>query len=234
VAVGNADDPVVLRYLRAAPAQHVTFGLDADDADYHVAGGSLVDADGGEILPVRELWRAFPHDLANALAASATATHGGATLDGVRDALRDFDGLRHRVELVGEVDGVRYYDDSKATAPHATLAALRAFDSAVLIAGGRNKGLDLRVLAEAADRVRAVVAIGDAAGDVAAAFDGVRPVVVATDMAEAVARAAELAEPGDAVLLSPGCASFDWYSSYAERGDDFTKAVRRRVDEVRA
>lgn len=234
VAVGNADDPVVLDHLRHAPARQVTFGVDARDAGYHVAGGSLVDAAGEEILPVHDLWRAFPHDLANALAASATASHGGATLDGVREALRDFEGLRHRVELVGEADGVRYYDDSKATAPHATLAALRAFDSAVLIAGGRNKGLDLRVLADAADRIRAVVAIGAAAADVAAAFDGVRPVVVANDMREAVVRAAELAEPGDAVLLSPGCASFDWYGSYAERGDDFTSAVRRRLDEVRA
>ena len=96
----------------------------------------------------------------------------------------------------------------------------------MLIAGGRNKDLDLSMLAQAADRVRAVVAIGEAAPDVEKAFAGLRPVTVASTMDEAVRAAASLAEPGDAVLLSPGCASFDWYHSYGERGDDFQRAVR--------
>jgi UDP-N-acetylmuramoylalanine--D-glutamate ligase len=120
---------------------------------------------------------------------------------------------------------VSWYDDSKATAPHATLAAVRGFDSVVLIAGGRNKGLDLHELAAAAERLRAVVAIGDAAPEVEAVFTGVVPVRTATSMDEAVAAAHELARPGDTVLLSPGCASFDWYRSYGERGDDFARAV---------
>ena len=119
-------------------------------------------------------------------------------------------------------------DSSKATVPHATLAAISGFESVVLIAGGKNKGLDLSTLAEAAGRVRAVVAIGDAAAEVAAAFDGVRPVEVAHDMASAVAAAASLSRPGDAVLLSPACASFDWYSDYAARGDDFAAHVLAR------
>jgi len=101
----------------------------------------------------------------------------------------------------------------------------------VLIAGGRNKGLDLSMLADAADRVRAVVAIGDAAAEVEKAFAGLRPVTVATSMNDAVRAAAAYAEPGDAVLLSPGCASFDWYQSYAERGDDFARAVHDVLEE---
>jgi UDP-N-acetylmuramoylalanine--D-glutamate ligase len=133
------------------------------------------------------------------------------------------------VSLVGEAGGVRWYDDSKATAPHATSAALRGFDSVVLIAGGRNKGLDLRELAAAADHVRAVVAIGEAAGEVAAVFDGRRPVREASSMDHAVQEAASLARTGDVVLLSPACASFDWYGSYAERGDDFVRAVREHL-----
>ncbi|HMC71102.1 MAG TPA: UDP-N-acetylmuramoyl-L-alanine--D-glutamate ligase, partial [Mycobacteriales bacterium] len=124
-----------------------------------------------------------------------------------------------------EDDSVRWYDDSKATTPNATLTALRSFPSAVLIAGGQNKGLDLRVLATAADHVRAVVAIGEASIEVETAFKGVRPVVVATSMHDAVAAARRLAHRGDAVLLSPACASFDWYRSYGERGDDFTFEV---------
>ena len=224
VAIGNADDPVVVEHLRGATARQVTFGLDAP-ADYRVDGPRLVGPGDEPLAAVEDLPRALPHDLANALAAAATALAGGATHEGIRDALHAHRGLPHRVALVGEAGGVRWYDDSKATAPHATLAALRGFDSVVLIAGGRNKGLDLGALAEAADRVRAVVAIGDAAAEVAAAFDGVRPVRAAASMDEAVRAAASLARPGDAVLLSPGCASFDWYSGYGERGDDFARAV---------
>jgi UDP-N-acetylmuramoylalanine--D-glutamate ligase len=133
------------------------------------------------------------------------------------------------VELVGEAGGVRWYDDSKATAPHATVAALRGFSSAVLIAGGRNKGLDLGELAVLAPHLRAVVAIGEAADEVAAAFEPTVPVERASSMADAVDAAAARAEPGDAVVLSPACASFDWYGGYAERGRDFQRLVGERV-----
>jgi len=224
VAIGNADDPMVAAHLARAPARHVTFGL-GPDADHRLEGGRLVLASGELLADVDELPRAFPHDLANALAAAASALHGGGTASGAHDALVAFRGLPHRVSLVGEAGGVRWYDDSKATAPHATRAAVRAFPSVVLIAGGRNKGLDLSELAEEAPHLRAVVAIGEAAPDVAAAFDGLRPVQSAASMDEAVAAAASLARSGDVVLLSPACASFDWYSSYAERGDDFVRAV---------
>jgi UDP-N-acetylmuramoylalanine--D-glutamate ligase len=225
VAVGNADDPVVARHLAAAPARHVSFGS-APGADYHVAGGHLVTPGGRRLLAVEDLPRAFPHDLSNALAAAATALEGGATPAGVREALVAFGGLPHRLTLVGEGRGVRYYDDSKATTPHATLAALRGFDRAVLIAGGRNKGLDLGELLGAAARLRAVVAIGEAADEVAAVFEGVVPLRRAEGMDEAVALATGAARPGDAVVLSPACASFDAYPDYAARGDDFTRAVR--------
>jgi UDP-N-acetylmuramoylalanine--D-glutamate ligase len=233
VAIGNADDPIVAAHLETAPAQHVTFGL-TPGADHHRDGDRLVLADGTTLASTDELHRSFPHDLANALAAAASAIHGGGTADGARTALLAFSGLPHRVSLVGEAGGVRWYDDSKATAPHATLAALRGFDSVVLIAGGRNKGLDLSELATAVDRVRAVVAIGEAGAEVAAAFDGRRPVRFAGSMDEAVAEAAALAQGGDAVLLSPACASFDWYGSYAERGDDFVRAVRDHLAHVGA
>lgn len=224
VAIGNADDPIVMAHLHQAPAPHVTFGLTAE-ADHHLDGERLLLADGTVLATTDELHRSFPHDLANALAAAAITVHGGGTSAGARTALLAFRGLPHRVTLVGEAGGVRWYDDSKATAPHATSAALRGFDSVVLIAGGRNKGLDLTELAADADHVRAVVAIGEAADEVAAAFDGLRPVRVARSMHEAVTEAAALARAGDVVLLSPACASFDWYGSYAERGDDFVRAV---------
>ena len=234
IAVGNADDPVVARHLAEAPARHVTFGL-AAEADFRLVGGAAPGGrltgpgeghgDAVEIARVEELRRALPHDIANGLAAAATALAGGASVEGVRQGLLDFRGLPHRVALVGEAGGVRFYDDSKATTPHAAATAVAGFESVVLIAGGRNKGLDLGVLAGSAGRIRAVVAIGEAAPEVAAAFDGVRPVIRADSMGEAVRAAVDLARPGDAVLLSPGCASFDWYGSYGERGDDFARAV---------
>jgi UDP-N-acetylmuramoylalanine--D-glutamate ligase len=141
----------------------------------------------------------------------------------------NFEGLPHRVELVSDAGGVRYYDDSKATTPASVRAAVAGFDSVVLIAGGRNKGLDLSSLAADPSPIRAVVAIGDAAGEVAAAFDGLRPVTVAASMDDAVRAARTLARPGDVVLLSPGCASYDWYRNYNERGNDFVRAVREQL-----
>ena len=227
VAIGNADDSVVLAELECAPARHVTFA--ASGGDYHVRDGHLVTATGADVVAVGELPRALPHDVANALAATATALEGGASLDAVRTVLTSFQGLPHRVSFVAEVDGIRWYDDSKATAPHATAAAVAGFDHVVLIAGGRNKGLDLGALADTAERVRAVVAIGESAPDVIAAFADRVPVTEAHSMDEAVAAARRAARSGDAVLLSPGCASFDWYDNYGERGDDFVRAVRELV-----
>jgi UDP-N-acetylmuramoylalanine--D-glutamate ligase len=121
---------------------------------------------------------------------------------------------------------VRFYDDSKATTPGAVLAAVEGCAPAVLIAGGRNKGLDLSVLGAVASRLRGVVAIGEATEEIAAAFAGSVPVARAQSMAGAVEAAFAVARPGDSVVLSPACASFDWYGSYAERGDDFARWAR--------
>jgi UDP-N-acetylmuramoylalanine--D-glutamate ligase len=227
LAIANADDQEVMRYVRKAHSRLETFGFAV--GDWHTQGNRLIQPDGELLMKTDELWRALPHDVTNILAATAAAMGGGATLDGVRDALRAFRGLPHRVSLVGDDRGVRWYDDSKATGPNAVNAAVRAFDSVVLIAGGRNKGVDLSDLAIEVGRMRGVVAIGEAAPLVEAAFAGTVPVVTATSMDEAVAAAGKMARRGDVVLLSPGCASYDWYSSYAERGDDFARAVQARI-----
>jgi UDP-N-acetylmuramoylalanine--D-glutamate ligase len=226
-AVVNLDDPVVARNVPGG-AKRITYALDPEHrADARVVDGRLVVRD-IDLVDVSELRRSLPHDVANALAASATALEVGATPDGVREVLRRFAGLAHRVEHVADVGGVAWYDDSKATTPHAALAGVAGFASVVLVAGGRNKGLDLGVLATAVPPVHAVVAIGEAAPDVVAAFapTGVEVHSATVDMAEAVRVAAELAAPGDAVVLSPACTSFDWFGSYAERGDAFQAAVR--------
>jgi UDP-N-acetylmuramoylalanine--D-glutamate ligase len=230
VAVVNADDDVVMGWAASAPSKVTTFGL-AGPADWHVDPSGRLAGPGGPLVAVGELPRALPHDLANGLAAAAAALAAGASREGVVQALRTFAGLPHRMVLVAEAGGVRWYDDSKATNPHATVAALAGFDSVVLIAGGRNKGLDLGELRSEARRLRAVVAMGEAAGEVAAAFEGARPVTAVAGMEEAVRAAAALAQPGDAVLLSPACTSWDRYRSYAERGDHFARVVRALVEE---
>lgn len=229
VAIGNADDDVVRAYLDAAPARRSTFAVIASGADWRVVDGAIAGPDGAPIVAVEELPRRLPHDLSNAVAAVATAVSAGATAGACADVLRSFTGLPHRVQLVRDAGGVRWYDDSKATTPASVATAVSAFDSVVLIAGGRNKGLDLGVLRALSGRIRAVVAIGEAAPLVADAFAGSVPVVTAASMDEAVAAAADLARPGDAVLLSPGCASYDWYRNYGERGDDFARAVNALV-----
>jgi UDP-N-acetylmuramoylalanine--D-glutamate ligase len=215
VLVVNVDDPVARDLAARAPGRVVAVSATTGVSD-PAAGG--VGA---------------PHDVVNAAAAAAAARELGADDAAIEATRREFVGLRHRVELVGEVAGVRYYDDSKATNPHATASALQAFPSVVLIAGGRNKALDLGVLRVQSRHVRAVVAIGEAADEVIHAFAGVAPVERASTMHDAVQLAADRAEAGDVVLLSPACASFDWYESYAERGDDFAREVSR-LTEVRA
>jgi UDP-N-acetylmuramoylalanine--D-glutamate ligase len=197
VVIVNADDPVVVEL--AARARSRVVPVTAGDGS---------------------------HDVFNARAATAAAIEVGAHPDAIAAVLARNESLPHRVQLVGEIAGVRYYDDSKATNPHATESALRGFEHVVLIAGGRNKDLDLGSLATHVGRLRAVVAIGESAGEVEAAFVGSGvPVLTAASMHDAVHTAAAEAQAGDVVLLSPACASFDWYENYAARGDDFAREV---------
>ncbi len=223
VAILNADDPVVMSH--SGPARRVTFS--ADHGDWKVWDDSLLTADGEAFVAVGELARARPHDIANALAAAATARAAGVGLDPIARVLRGFTGLPHRVELIAEVDGVQWVDDSKATVPEAAAAAIAGFDSVVLIAGGKGKGLDPAPMAAQPERMRAVVAIGEAAASIVALFEDIGVAVeVAESMRAAVSAARRLAHPGDVVLLSPGGASQDWYADYAARGDDFAELVR--------
>lgn len=221
VAIGWTGDPVVMRHLGRVPCRRVTFG--ADHGDYRARDGRLVSPD-GDIAEIASMRRSLPHDVTNALCASALVMESGlADRRAVAETLADFVAPKHRIELVGVAEGISWFDDSKATTPHAVVTALRGFDDVVLIAGGRNKGLDLSEIAIEASRIRAVVAIGDSADDIVSVFEGVRPVEVADSMSDAVARARRLAS--SAVLLSPGCTSYDWYDGYARRGDDFARCV---------
>ena len=225
VAIGFASDPVVMRNLRRVDCITRTFGT--ADADYRCDGEWLVGP-AGRIAPVKSMRRSLPHDISNALAASALALESGlAEPRHIATALSTFVHPAHRIEPVATINGVSWFNDSKATTPHAAITALRGFRRVVLLAGGLNKGLDLSGLATEHDRVKAVVGLGTSAGEVTDAFAPYCHTEVASSMASAVDAAARLAEPGDVVLLSPACASFDWYpdGGYPARGDDFKRLV---------
>ncbi len=188
------------------------------------------------ICTVSEIRLLGLHNVENVLAACAISAAAGAQTGAVRRAVTSFQGVEHRLELVKEIDGVRYYDDSIATSPQRTMAALNSFpDPVILLAGGREKHLPLESLAEAIlQKAKALVLFGEAASLLEQAVADKRSqhadarlrVNRASDLAQAVRTAARIAEPGDVVLLSPACTSFDMYRDFAERGEHFKSLVR--------
>ena len=168
------------------------------------------------------------HNLYNAMAASLAARCVGVSPARIRATLRNFKGVEHRLEFVRELGGVRFINDSKATNVDAVRYALGSFSGPiVLLLGGRDKGNDYSVLGQPVrERVRAIVAIGESAAKVREAFGGIVPVEVAMTMEEAVVRSRRQARPGDVVLLSPACASFDWFRNYEHRGEVFKAIVQ--------
>ncbi|RMD80230.1 MAG: UDP-N-acetylmuramoyl-L-alanine--D-glutamate ligase [Gammaproteobacteria bacterium] len=236
-AVLNLDDPRAAALARAAapaPARCLPYTLGRPPA-----GGYGLLARGGEpwlargertLLPLAALRLAGRHQAANALAALALAEAMGWPREGALEALRRFPGLPHRMQWVAEAGGVAWYDDSKATNLGATLAALEGLPGpVVLIAGGLAKGQDFAPLRRVAGRLRAAVLLGRDAPLLERALAGAATVRRAADMEEAVALAAGLARPGDRVLLSPACASFDLFQGFEHRGRAFQEAVRRRL-----
>ena len=227
VAVAPVDDAQILHIAHESTARTVTFG--ATHGDYHAQDGRL-NSPHGSIMNIADMKRAMPHDITNALAAAAISIESGLVEPShVARALSEFDNAPHRIEYVETIDGVKWFNDSKATSPHASAVAIKSFQNIVLIAGGRNKGLDLGELAIQTKRVKAVVAIGDDAVEIEKAFDGVCRVVRGGSMQEAVRLARTLAVSGDVVLLSPACTSYDWYNNYMERGEDFMQCVRNEA-----
>jgi UDP-N-acetylmuramoylalanine--D-glutamate ligase len=196
-----------------------------------VDGVLALDTPHGVVKLVRpqELRILGEHNVSNALAAAAAAHAFGVTADSIRAGLRAFEPIEHRLEPAGDVAGVEYFNDSKATNPDAVLKALTAFGDRplVVLLGGRNKDNDFGPLAVAvAARCRGAVLFGEAADEFAQAFGALAlPVERVADLASAVRAAAGMARPGDAVLLSPGCASFDEFSGYEERGRTFKGLV---------
>jgi UDP-N-acetylmuramoylalanine--D-glutamate ligase len=234
-AILNADDPVA-RSMKTR-ARRVLFSRrgrpEGAEAAVWVDRGTLHSDVSGKRRPVvaaDRLALAGAHNLENALAALAAAECLGIAEDAIASALTRFDGLPHRTQLVADADGVRWIDDSKGTNVDATAKSLEghAPGSVLLILGGRDKHGDFAALQPLVrTNARAVLTIGEAAPAIERALDGAAPVERCGTMGEAVARAARLARPGDTVLLSPACASFDQYRNFEERGRHFAALARQ-------
>lgn len=231
-AVLNHDDPVVRGMAEKTDAEVFYFSRKQKVKGAYVEGDDLVaDLGGG---PVRvcgtgEIRIPGTHNLENAMAATLLAMCYGIGPQAVREALMTFPGVEHRIEFVREVDGVRFINDSKGTNPDASIKAVEAMDRpTVLLAGGYDKKSDFVPLIKAfGERVKAVVALGDTAGQVAGACHeaGFSAVKLAGSFEEAVRLAFSLAMPGDNVLLSPACASYDMFRDFEHRGREFKRIV---------
>jgi UDP-N-acetylmuramoylalanine--D-glutamate ligase len=232
-AVINADDAEVVRRAAAARSRIVTYSLAGQTPEGFVVSGDWVvrrTTTGDErMIPLAAVELTGRHMLNNVLAAAATAHVAGVQPSAMARALEGFRGLAHVMEPAGEIGGVRFVNDSKATNIEAALRSIESFErGVVVILGGRFKGGDFRDLSGALRaRGRAVVAIGEAAPRVGDALSGVVPLIDAHSMQEAVERGYAAAQPDGVVLLAPACSSFDWFRDYAARGDVFKEEVAR-------
>lgn len=226
--VYDLDDEGASSLVVDAPGTHVPVSGSRIPADGFGVGDDVLVLPTGEVpldsVPVED-----PTYRMDLVAAAVAASALGADHRAVSSVITDFEPSAHRRTVVGAWRGVRWVDDSKATNPHSALAAIASYPSVVLIAGGRNKGLDLRPIATA-PTLRFLIAIGESADELLDAATG--PARKAESMEHAIDIAADVASEDDTVLLSPGCASFDMFSSYGERGDVFTRLVRQRMEAV--
>jgi len=233
-AVINADDPEVLRISRGRAARRLFARDTALDQGTTIDGGWIVDRQPAAVTPLVPLTAIHllgRHLIYDVMAAATVSTIAGATPLAMTRAVDTFKGLEHAMELVAEIGGVRFVNDSKATNVEAAVRSLESFErGAVPIVGGRFKGGDLRLLRQPVSRrARAVVAIGEARPQVRDALDGTVPVHEAATLRDAVRQAYELAQPDGVVLLAPACASFDMFRDYAERGHAFKESVKEMV-----
>jgi UDP-N-acetylmuramoylalanine--D-glutamate ligase len=238
-AVLSADDPAVRALARKTRARVRFFSQrEALPVGACLDAGAILLREGDETIRIPLEGFALPgvHNRENALASLLAVQAAGADPRRAAHALLDFRGLPHRTEIVRERAGVTWVNDSKGTNVGAALRSLESFSRPVVwIAGGKDKGLDFRPLAPVLkERARAAILIGEATPKLAAALAGSVPVHEAGELERAVALAAEIAKPGDVVLLSPACASFDQFESYEHRGERFRAAVAALPEESRA
>jgi UDP-N-acetylmuramoylalanine--D-glutamate ligase len=241
VAVLNGSDPMIRAKTKRIKSQRLFFPSAAANEQGAVLNGKRIilnldklkkigpEIQNQESLDISKMHLYGQHNFENTAAASLAALAAGATLEGIQTTLNHFKGLAHRLEHVATINGVQYFNDSKATNVDGVARALECFSKPVLlIMGGRDKGSDFKALEGLVrQHAKALIVIGEAAEPIRSVLGQLIPTKAAASMQEAVSTAYQNADPDDVVLLSPGCASFDWYGSYAERGDDFRASVEK-------
>ncbi len=241
LAVLNADDDVTAAWAEGLRARTVMFSVRRElDEGLFLRGEELVCRSGGSerVLATRgEVMLKGLHNIENTLAAFAAALACGVSPESMRETVRTFAGVEHRIEPVGEIGGVSFYNDSKATSVDAASKALEAMagrdGKTVLILGGRGKNAPYIPLIPLIDStVRTLVVLGEDGDNIEQQLTGIAPIVRVRSIEEAVTAGFEAAKPGDAVLLSPACASFDMFSGFEARGDAFKAAVRLLEDKA--
>jgi len=231
--VYNSDDPRVKGLVSSCPARRIPFSRKGPaEGGVFARSGALVSCIGGiesKIIEAGNIGIRGEHNLENALGACACALVSGAKPSAVAEVLREFEGVEHRIEFVRALEGVEFFNDSKATNPDSSIVAMRTLGNGiVLIAGGRDKGGDLSsMVRESRGRIKGLVLIGEAADRFEKAFSSEKGVRIARakGMPEAVRKSFDLAGRGDRVLLSPACSSFDMFRDYEDRGLAFKRAV---------
>lgn len=226
-AVYSADDPLVVQAAASLACPRHAFSALHTDASFHLDRGHLCFPDWNWRFPVAEMKLAGRHMMANALAATGIALLMGVSPNAAEGVLARFSGLPHRMTFCGEIGGVRFYDDSKATNVGSVIGSLSGWESPyVLLLGGRHKGAPYTPLLDVlSPKCRAVVALGESAPLIRADLKDRIPLEMADGFDDAVRRAAALARPGDAVILSPACSSYDMFENYKERGKRFAQVV---------
>ena len=222
----NADDPVVKEYTDRYPVKCAkeSFSTDSQSADC-IAKDGYLEIKGEKIIPLNAIKIVGKHNLQNVMIAVSAAKAIGISNDVILEAVSSFKGVEHRIEFVREIDGVKYYNDSKGTNTDATITALKAFDRGViLLVGGFEKGLPMDEMKKHLGCVKKIIGFGACGARLVHDLvdeDG----IVVTTLDEAVAEANKIAESGDTVLLSPTTSSFDQYTCFEERGDHFKKII---------
>ena len=222
----NADDPVVKEYTDRYPVKCAkeSFSTDSQSADC-IAKDGYLEIKGEKIIPLNAIKIVGKHNLQNVMIAVSAAKAIGISNDVILDAVSSFKGVEHRIEFVREIDGVKYYNDSKGTNTDATITALKAFDRGViLLVGGFEKGLPMDEMKKHLGCVKKIIGFGACGARLVHDLVG-EDVIVVTTLDEAVAEANKIAESGDTVLLSPTTRSFDQYTCFEERGDHFKKII---------
>lgn len=225
----NVDDEHVMIYAVDIPCTTIDFSMHRQDVDLYRKQGSIYLKDEC-LFKEKDLHVVGEYNICNAMIASCMAYKLGVSIKHIQNAIATFRQVEHRLEYIGEKEGVRFYNDSKATNPHATMAAIQSFSKhIVLLVGGYDKGICFQDLTQYDERIKVCIAFGETKDQFLSIFSHV---CCRDTMKEALDEALRHVQAGDVVLLSPACASYDQFRSYEERGHCFKEMVKEYIEDV--